>query len=87
MKFTLLTPAQQLAETEASYVTVAGEAGDFGVLPGHMPLVSTLRPGGTVSVTGTDGKIESFTVSAGVAEVSPAGVVILAESATREATA
>jgi F-type H+-transporting ATPase subunit epsilon len=83
MKFTLLTPAQQLAETEATYVTVAGEAGDFGVLPGHMPLVSTLRPGGTVSVTGTDGTTETFTVSAGVAEVSPTSVVILAETATR----
>ncbi|TKW61864.1 MAG: ATP synthase F1 subunit epsilon [Blastochloris viridis] len=83
MKFTLLTPAQQLAETEATYVTVAGEAGDFGVLPGHMPLVSTLRPGGTVSVTDKDGKTETFTVSAGVAEVSPTSVVILAETATR----
>lgn len=83
LKFTLLTPAQQLAETEATYVTVAGEAGDFGVLPGHMPLVSTLRPGGTVSVTDKDGKTETFTVSAGVAEVSPTSVVILAETATR----
>ena len=81
MKFTLLTPAQQLAETEATYVSIAGEAGDFGVLPGHMALVSTLRPGGTVSVTNNAGKIETFTVSAGVAEVTPTSVVILAESA------
>lgn len=85
MKFTLLTPAQQLAETEATYVSIAGEAGDFGVLPGHMALVSTLKPGGTVSVTGLGGKIESFTVSAGVAEVTPQSVVILAESATAQA--
>ncbi len=83
LKFTLLTPAQQMAETVATYVTVAGEAGDFGVLPGHMPLVSTLRPGGTVSVTSQEGKTETFTVSAGVAEISPTSVVILAESAER----
>ena len=81
MKFTLLTPAQQLAETEASYVAIAGEAGDFGVLPGHMAMVSTLRPGGNVSVTGTDGTTETFTVSTGVAEISPTSVVILAETA------
>lgn len=83
LKFTLLTPAQQLAETEATYVSVAGDAGDFGVLPGHMPLVSTLRPGGMVSVTKADGTTEAFTVSAGVAEVSASGVVILAEAAER----
>lgn len=81
MKFTLLTPAQQLAETEASYVSIAGESGDFGVLPGHMALVSTLRAGGKVSVTNMSGVVETFTVSAGVAEVTPHSVTILAESA------
>lgn len=85
MKFTLLTPAQQMAETEATYVTIAGEAGDFGVLPGHMAMVSTLRPGGQVVVTSTSGATETFTVSAGVAEVTPQSVVILAESATAQA--
>ena len=82
MKFTLLTPAQQLAETEATEVTVPGDAGDFGVLPGHMDLVSTLRPGGIVSVTDTAGTTQSFTVTAGVAQVTPTSVVILAESAS-----
>ncbi len=82
LKFILLTPAQQVAETDASYVSVAGESGDFGVLPGHMAMVSTLRPGGIVAVTGPGGIITSYTVSSGVAEVSPQGVTILAESAT-----
>jgi F-type H+-transporting ATPase subunit epsilon len=81
MKFTLLTPAQQLAQTEATYVAIAGEAGDFGVMPGHMAMVSTLRRGGKVSVTDKGGRIETFTVSAGIAEVTPTSVVILAESA------
>lgn len=82
MKFTLLTPGQQLAQTEATFVEVAGEAGDFGVLPGHMALVSTLRAGGKVSVTTTAGTHQSFTVSGGIAEVTPKSVTILAESAT-----
>lgn len=81
MKFTLLTPTQQLAETAASYVTVAGAAGDFGVLPGHAPLVSTLRPNGQVSVTPLQGPTQTYTVSGGVAEVTPESVTILAETA------
>ena len=82
MKFTLLTPAQQLAETEAASAIIPGSEGDFGVLPGHMPLVSTLRAEGTVSVTDTTGQTKKFTVSGGVAEVTPQGITILAESAS-----
>ena len=80
MKFTLLTPARQFADAEATAVTIEGEAGSFGVLPGHMPLVSTLQPGGSVTATMQDGKVHTYTVSAGVAEVTPESVTILAES-------
>lgn len=82
MKFVLLTPSRQMLETEASFVQVAGEAGDFGVLPGHMALVSTLRPDGQVVVTDAMGVTQTFTVGGGVAEVTPQSVTILAESAT-----
>ncbi|MBI1308296.1 MAG: ATP synthase F1 subunit epsilon [Proteobacteria bacterium] len=82
MKFILLTPSQQLAAVEdAASVTVPGEAGEFGVLPGHMALVSTLRAGGTIRVTSTSGQTQTFSVTAGVAEVTPQSVTILAESA------
>ncbi|MCP5405208.1 MAG: ATP synthase F1 subunit epsilon [Pseudomonadaceae bacterium] len=80
MKFTLLTPAQQVADMEVTYVHVPGDAGDFGVLPGHMPLVSTLRSGGTVEATDTTGKTHTYTVSGGFAEVSASGVNVLAEA-------
>ena len=81
MQFLLLTPAKQLADLQASYIHITGEDGDFGVMPGHMPLVSTLRPNGFVKVTSTSGQVQTFTVSAGVAEVTPQSVTILAETA------
>lgn len=77
--FSLLTPAKQVADLSATYVHVPGEMGDFGVLPGHMPLVSTLRAGGQVVVTLEDGSKQSFTVSGGFAEVNAKGVNVLAE--------
>lgn len=79
LSFSLLTPAKQVADLAAAYVHVPGEMGDFGVLPGHMPLVSTLRAGGQVVVTLADGSKQSFTVSGGFAEVSASGVNVLAE--------
>lgn len=81
MQFVLLTPSRQLANLQASYIQVAGEDGDFGVLPGHMPLVSTLRAGGYVKVTAEDGSRHAFTIEEGIAEVTPEGVTILAQSA------
>lgn len=79
MKFILLTPAQQVADMDAAYVNVPGEKGDFGVLPGHMPLISTLRSEGVVEVTDTAGSKHRYTVSGGFADVGAAGVTVLAE--------
>lgn len=81
MQFTLITPTQQLADFTVTYVNVPGEAGDFGVLPGHMPLVSTLRAGGQVQATDDAGTQHTFTITAGIANVQPTKVVILAEEA------
>jgi F-type H+-transporting ATPase subunit epsilon len=75
-----LTPAQKVAELEALSVTIPGEAGQFGVLPGHMALVSTLQPGGTVEVNLPTGLTERFTVRGGVAQITPHSVTILAEA-------
>jgi F-type H+-transporting ATPase subunit epsilon len=82
MQFTLITPTQQLADFTATYVNIPGEAGYFGVLPGHMPLVSTLQPGGQVQATDETGQQHTFTLTAGIANVQPTKVVILAEDAS-----
>lgn len=80
MKFSLLTPAKQVAELEATYINIPGEEGEFGVLPGHMPLVSTLRENSTIEVTDTQGTKQTFKVTAGFADVRADGVTVLAES-------
>ncbi len=75
----LVTPEKLFASTEASLVEVPGEAGDFGVLPGHAPMISTIRPG-VVTLHG-DGKAarERYLVVGGMAEVTPERCTILAE--------
>lgn len=56
MKFELITPASQVAATDASFVELPGDDGFFGVMPGHMPLISTLRDNEVVEVTDMGGK-------------------------------
>ena len=80
MKFDLVTPQKLMMSTEASYVEVSGEEGSFGVLDGHSPLISTLKPGLLRAET-AEGEA-CFFVEEGFAEVSPDSVTILAEEAT-----
>ena len=45
LNFELVSPSALLASEEVDMVVVPGEDGDFGVLPGHAPLLSNVRPG------------------------------------------
>ncbi|GAB2729266.1 F0F1 ATP synthase subunit epsilon [Halomonas garicola] len=63
-------------------VIASGTAGDLGILPGHAPLLTSLKPG-PVRVKLEGGSEESFFVSGGFMEVQPDVVTILADSATR----
>ena len=45
MKFSLTTPRGALVDTEVEEITAPGEIGEMGILPGHVPLMSALRPG------------------------------------------
>jgi F-type H+-transporting ATPase subunit epsilon len=85
MRFEIVTPERRIAAFEATEVTAPGSEGDFGVLPGHAPFLSLLRPGAIV-VTDTEGKERIFCVSAGFVDVSPEAVVVLAEDAADKAT-
>ena len=61
-------------------IIVPGKDGDFGVLPGHSKVMSSLRPG-RVMVYGEDKNLlKSFFVSGGFAEVNPEKCIVLAES-------
>ena len=45
MRLSVTTPRGSLVDTEVDEVTATGELGEFGVLPGHVPLMSSLKPG------------------------------------------
>lgn len=72
----LVTPEKLYASVEATLVEVPGEAGDFGVLPGHAPMISSIRPGVVTLHAKGDTR---FLVMGGMAEVTPERCTILAE--------
>ena len=78
--FELVSPERQLFSGAVEQVVVPGAEGDFGVLAGHAPFVSSLRPG-ILTIHG-DGQPRRLYVRGGFAEVSEAGLTVLAERAT-----
>ena len=83
LDFELVSPERRLAKAKVAMVVVPGTEGDFGVLPGHAPMMSTIRPG-AISIHETDGGPATmrFFVEGGFAEVTGTGLTILAEKAT-----
>jgi F-type H+-transporting ATPase subunit epsilon len=80
-KFELVTPERVLMSTDVSEVLVPGAAGDFTVLQGHAPVVSTLRPG-VILAKATDGRTTRLYVRGGFCEVAPDSLTVLAEKAS-----
>jgi len=78
--FDLVSPERLLRSEEAEMVTLPGTEGDFGVLAGHEPLITTLRPG-VIDVKGGTRGDERFFVMGGFAEVNPGKLTVLAEEA------
>ena len=82
LHFELVSPEKLLRSGEVHMVVVPGSEGDFGVLPGHAPLVSTIRPGAIqIFPTSMNDVPERIFIDGGFAEVGPQGLTILAESA------
>jgi F-type H+-transporting ATPase subunit epsilon len=79
--FSLVLPERELVTTESDMVVVPGSEGDFGVLPGHIPMITTVRPG--VVELYDDNKVTArYMVAGGFAEVTPERCTVLAEEAT-----
>ncbi|MGE8548912.1 F0F1 ATP synthase subunit epsilon [Alcaligenes sp. WGS1538] len=67
---------------EAKFVALPGEAGELGILPGHTPLISRIRPG-TLKIVMDDGREEHIFVAGGILEVQPGKVTVLSDTAIR----
>ncbi|MBO0764472.1 MAG: F0F1 ATP synthase subunit epsilon [Hyphomicrobiaceae bacterium] len=79
-KFELVTPERMVLSEDAAGVIVPGMEGEFTVLVGHAPVVSTLRPG-VVDATLSDSRKVRVFVKGGFAEVDSERVIVLAERA------
>ena len=83
LHFSLVSPERELFSGEVDQVDAPGSEGDFGVLAGHAPFMTTLREGRIVVHDG--GTRRAYEVRGGFADVTPQGLTILAESATEAA--
>jgi F-type H+-transporting ATPase subunit epsilon len=79
-QFDLVSPERALLSGPVEMVTVPGMDGDFGVLKGHAPFMSTLRSG-FVEVTRGGGEALKVFVSGGFADVGAGGLTLLADAA------
>ncbi len=79
LQFDLVSPERRLASLAATEVQIPGAEGDMGVMEGHAPVITTLRPGvlRAISAEGT----KSYVVTGGFAEITATGVSVLAEQA------
>jgi F-type H+-transporting ATPase subunit epsilon len=67
---------------EAKFVALPGESGELGILPGHTPLISRIRPG-TVKIVLEDNSEVSIFVAGGILEIQPGTVTVLSDTAIR----
>ena len=80
LHFELVSPDKLLFKGEAESVLVPGSEGDFLVLRDHAAVMTSLRPG-VVAVDEGGGKNQRYFVRGGFADVNPAGLILLAETA------
>jgi F-type H+-transporting ATPase subunit epsilon len=82
LHFELVTPERLVRSEDVYMVVVPGSEGEFGVLAGHAPYMSTLRNGDiAIYRTGMGDTPERIAVEGGFAEVSDKGLTVLAEKA------
>ncbi len=81
LEFELVSPEKLLKSEPVEMVVVPGAEGDLGVLPGHSPLIATVRPG-VINIHEGGSVKESIFVAGGFCEISPDRCTVLAEEAT-----
>ena len=80
LKFELVTPERLYRSDDVYMVVVPGTEGDFGVLEGHAPVMSTLRSNATLEIYASAGAVpERLIIAGGFAEVNENGLTVLAE--------
>jgi F-type H+-transporting ATPase subunit epsilon len=84
--FELVSPERLLLSEPAAAVVVPGSEGEFTMLAGHAPFLTTLRPG-VLTVTDAAGKHSRYFIRGGLADAGPSGLTVLADKAVPAAEA
>jgi len=79
LHFELVTPVRLVRSEEVHMVVVPGTEGEFGVLEGHAPFMSTIRDGAVQVYRSAGATPETIRVRGGFAEVGASGLTVLAE--------
>ncbi len=81
LHFELVTPERLVRSEDVYMVVVPGSEGDFGVLAGHSPMMSTIRDDAQLEIyTSAGATPEKLSITGGFAEVNDKGLTILAEA-------
>ncbi len=82
MQCHIVSAEQEIFSGPIAMLSVTGSLGELGILPGHAPLLTGIRPG-PVHLRGEDGEEEVFYASGGYLEIQPGVVTVLADTALR----
>ena len=74
----IISPSAVLVDDQVPTVQIPGSEGDFGVLPGHSPLFSMIRPG-VINVVMADGQVRKFFATSGYADVTPDSCTVISD--------
>lgn len=78
----VVSAEQSLFSGRVSHLQVSGQEGELGIMPGHTPLLTPIKPG-MVQLVKQHGEEEVIYISGGFLEVQPGGVTVLADTAIR----
>lgn len=83
IKVDVVSAEEHIFSGEAELVSLPGTSGELGIMPGHLPLITLIRPGFVrVHVPGEQ-EPEQIFVAGGVLEVQPEQVIVLSDTAVR----
>ena len=82
MQVEVVCAEEAIFSGRAKFVALPGEAGELGILPGHVPLITRIKPG-AVRIEKEDGDEEFVFVAGGILEVQPKCVTVLSDTAIR----
>ena len=78
----VVSAEESIFSGEAKFVALPGESGELGILPGHIPLITRIKPG-AVRIEKADGGEEFVFVAGGILEVQPHCITVLSDTAIR----